>query len=100
MPTQTDLADAIAHLVALKEEHAPILQQIVSDTGMHAATRETLVAHLREEEDEALQVIVRAHASAQDSTSTAASARPAAPRLSVGSLRGDQPYPARTKRSA
>jgi hypothetical protein len=56
----TSLEGAIAGMQALKSEHAPILAQLARDVGMSPETRELLVAHLLEEEDEKLATIATA----------------------------------------
>lgn len=42
----------IAKLAATKAEHRPILMQVSADAGMSPETRQQLVAHVLEEEDE------------------------------------------------
>jgi hypothetical protein len=83
------LEQAIARLTTLKQEHGPLLATIAADPGMEPATREKLIAHLYEEEDEALARI-RAAASARAAPSGAAAP---STRLSVGSLRVDPAPP-------
>ena len=50
--SQGDLAQAVGKMVALKEEHRPIMEQIAKDPGMLPETRLALIDHVLEEEEE------------------------------------------------
>lgn len=81
------LGDALAGLAALKDEHRPLLAQIARDAGMSPQTREMLLLHLNEEEEER---IGQAVALLGGGAGAAAGVADRAPRLTVGSLR-EQP---------
>ncbi|MBZ0122121.1 MAG: hypothetical protein K8H88_34325 [Sandaracinaceae bacterium] len=73
---------AIKNRSALKPEHRSLLDLVVADPGMALHTREELVTHLLEEEDEALlQAALRARSTSEGSAS------PRGPGLTIGSLR-------------
>jgi hypothetical protein len=84
-----DLAELVQHMQALKAEHRELLTLIGSDAGMAPETRRALLAHLMEEEDELVQRIAAATPGAGRAGK---SAEPTdRPRLSVGSLRAEEP---------
>ena len=92
------LEDALAALSALKAEHRPLLAQIARDPGMAPETREMLLLHLNEEEEER---IGQAQTLAGGGGRSGGAGGRGEPRLTVGSLRdtrggvGDRPLPAR-----
>lgn len=77
------VADALARLRSLKEEHRPIVDQVAADPGMSPETRAMLLRHLNEEEEEwldrATELLGR----------TTTPTRRNVPGLTVGSLRQD-----------
>ncbi|WP_236518753.1 hypothetical protein [Sandaracinus amylolyticus] len=77
---------AIQNLSSLKPEHQQLLRTLLADSGMAAATLETLVEHLLEEEDTRLQTAL-SRVKAGHSSVEAASAASARPGSTVGSLR-------------
>lgn len=82
MPAANDeTADtALARLNALRAEHKPIMDAIVSDAGMAPSTRALLVAHLLEEEDERLAEVSAALGTSQEPSP------PPSPRAGRGGL--------------
>ncbi len=89
-PTRDELEAAIADLARLKAEHAPILKQIAGDANMAAETRQMLIEHLYEEEDEHVQAMQGLRDRPPLSGGAAGAPSPS-PSLSVGSLRPAQP---------
>jgi hypothetical protein len=83
-----DLAELVEHMQALKAEHRELVTLIGSDAGMAPETRQALLAHLMEEEDELVQRIAAATPRAGRAGSVQPTGRP---RLSVGSLRAEEP---------
>lgn len=83
------LGDALAGLAALKDEHRPLVAQIARDAGMSPQTREMLLLHLNEEEEERIGQAV-ALLGGGAGASAGAGSLDRAPRLTVGSLR-EQP---------
>lgn len=91
MPGERDeLRGAVEALAALKAEHAPILRQIAGDAGMRPETRQLLIEHLYEEEDEHVQAMLGLRA-APPLAGDAAAVAAAGPQLSVGVLRPADP---------
>lgn len=91
MPDERDeLRGAIEALAALKAEHGPILRQIAGDTGMRPETRQLLIEHLYEEEEEHVQAMLGLRA-APPLAGEAAAAPAGGSRLSVGDLRPAEP---------
>lgn len=94
------LEAAVSRLLELRREHAPILQKILADPGMAAATRELLVTHLQEEEDQKLAVIAQLSAATAQSLQNGGSTAGASPAgatgaaLTVGALLRLDPAPA------
>lgn len=89
--TATTVEAAVAKLAATKAEHRRILEVIAADAGMAPATRQALVLHLLEEEDEQLARI--AALSGGGAAAPAPASAAARPGLSVGPLRREAPGP-------
>jgi len=88
--SRVTLRFAVDRMVALRAEHRPILERIVTDAGMEPATRRALIDHLLQEEDEKLAQIQQLSAGAPSGAAAAApsgAARASGPALTVGSLR-------------
>lgn len=86
----SDLRGLVEQLQQLKDEHRELLRVIGGDAGMAPETRQALLAHLLEEEDELMARIAAASAPGADAPAPGAGAPacgPRAPRLTVGSLR-------------
>lgn len=94
-----ELNDAIRDLVAQKDEHRDLVRQIAADPGMDPALRETLLAHIYEEESEKVQELQSLAGAKRPSPAGSAPPRgltvgslratyPSTPGASVGSLRG------------
>jgi hypothetical protein len=75
-------------LAALKAEHRPLVAQIARDAGMSPETREMLLLHLNEEEEERVGQV-----QALTGAGPGATHADHALRLTVGSLRGAAPPP-------
>lgn len=82
------LAEAIAGLAALKQEHRPLVEQIAGDAGMSPETRRMLLTHLNEEEEERVAEIQALLGGGGGAPAPGAD-RPAV--LTVGSLRVETP---------
>lgn len=83
------LPDAVAKLAATKAEHRKILQTVAGDAGMAPETRQTLIEHLYQEEDEQVRRIASlAGGKAPPAGGEGADDRPT---LTVGSLRREPP---------
>ncbi len=79
------VADALAGLQALKDEHRPLVAKVAADPGMDPETRAMILEHVEEEEEE---WIARARA-LSESERPGGGAGPGAPGragLTVGSL--------------
>ncbi len=90
--TPPSLDDVLRKMQTLKEEHRPILQQVLEDAGIDVKTRAMLVQHVLEEEDEQFDKLValRAAGASSDQITQAkgtASSNANAPQRTVGSLR-------------
>lgn len=81
----SDVSELVEKMQSLQAEHRELLAVIEGDRGMAPETRQALVSHLMEEEDELARQI--AQASPQSRESSPAADRP---RLTVGSLRSDR----------
>jgi hypothetical protein len=81
-----DLPELVLKMQALKAEHRELLTLIGRDRGMAPETRQALLSHLMEEEDELVQQIAAAAPGASDSARATHAERP---RLTVGSLRAE-----------
>lgn len=80
-----ELDDAIRDLVAQKDEHRDLVRQIAADPGMDPALRETLLAHIYEEESEKVLELQSLAGAKPPASSPAGTAHPRG--LTVGSLR-------------
>lgn len=80
----TTLEGGLQKLAATRAEHRRILQTILADGGMALGTRQTLIEHLLQEEDEQM---VRLTGLAGGAPSPAGAGDAPTPRLTVGSLR-------------
>lgn len=89
---------ALRHMRTLKPEHQALLAVLLADAGMGAATLETLVEHLFEEEDPRLvSALHRARAGGANSTNRSAAIEASVRRgATVGSLRRDDSPPAKS----
>ena len=82
---------AIRHMKTLKPEHQELLAVLLADVGMGAATLETLVEHLFEEEDPRLVSALQRVRAGGGAAAIEASVRRGA---TVGSLRVESAPPA------
>jgi hypothetical protein len=80
-----DVAELVEKMRSLEAEHRELRAVIDRDRGMAPETRQALVSHLMEEEEELAQQIAQASPEARASSSAADR-----PRLTVGSLRSDR----------
>jgi hypothetical protein len=82
------LPDAVAKLAATKAEHRKILQTVAGDPGMAPETRQTLIEHLYQEEDEQVRRIASLLGGGGGATESApGEGGDDRPTLTVGSLR-------------
>jgi len=81
--TPSSLSEAVARLQALRAEHRELAATIASDPGMAPETRQALLTHLRDEEDERISTVARLTGAARPDAAAPS------PRggLTVGSLR-------------
>ena len=84
-----ELDDAIRDLVAQKDEHRDLVRQIAADPGMDPALRETLLAHIYEEESEKVLELQSLAGAKRTASAPAGAAHPRG--LTVGSLRPTYP---------
>jgi len=82
-----------AKLNALREEHRPIVQQLQADVRMEQRTRQMLLEHLYEEEEEIEAKIVSLRLSGQDPATPSNESLPTNGQLqlTLGSLRRSPP---------
>jgi hypothetical protein len=81
----TTLEGGLQKLVATRAEHKRILQTILADGGMALGTRQALIEHLLQEEDEQLARLTGLTGGGGSPVAGVADA--SAPALTVGSLR-------------
>lgn len=81
-PSVSTPSEAASQLAELRAEHQPIERAILADPGMRPATRDLLMAHLQEEEQEWQAEIERLSPGPEAGV----------PRLTVGSLRPADPF--------